>query len=369
MSANRGALLLALGLWLAATVPSAAETEYWSSDEAGFPIARLAARPSPPAAGSWWLELSREGEKETRRIFQGLEERRRVEEVPGDLPGRRLERSWEGKTLLDEIEYGPSGETLRESSWSKEGGERPLWIETYEYAEGRLLRLLRRDASGLELGSIDYRYDPKGRLLSLSLVGYYGEAELGSVPGPGLPRALWSSEGEGSLRIELFDSRGALSSTRQLAGDKVLSSRRYLYDEKGRLLSDREEGAEGITTLSTYGEEGRLASLVKMKGEEELERHAYLWDDKGRLLSDIRSLPLPELRIDNSWDAQGSLLKVERRIGGELVLVTSYGPGDVRVEETWAGGQAVVRTRYEGGIKVREDFLKDGQVLRTRSYP
>lgn len=365
----KGALSLVLLLLLAVGLFSA--PEYWSSDEAAFPIERLASRPAHPASDYYWLEIDRSGKGETRRLYLGGEEKRRVEVLPGQPGGGRIERTWESDILVDEIEYGKAGEILRESSWSASEPDKPLWVETYSYENGRLSKVSRSGPEESGNGSRSYTYDPDGHLLSVELAGYYGASDIGSLPGLSLPRALWSERDDSTMRIELFDPRGNVSSARLVKDGAILVLESFSYDGNGHLVSSRtKDSRDGSQIDSTYDKAGRLASTTTTDKTGRLgEKRLFSWDDSGNLILETRSFPPPVLTISRSWDSKGHLVKEERSEDGELVLVTTWEAGEVRIEESWYHGQAVVRTRYEGGIKVREDFLENGLVVRTRSFP
>jgi len=364
----RGSFLALLAL--AAVLSAAAESAYWKSDQAGFPIEALAGPPVSPADDYWWLEVDKSDDKETRRLFRGEDERQRIVTGPASTPGHRLESTWHGKAKVDEIEYGADGEVLRESEWSESSQDKPLWTENYEYKNGRLDKVTRLDSAGAEIGGRDYRYDPLGRLLAVDLTGYFGSTDVGTVAGSGLPEALWSDREDGTMRIELFDGTRNVSKVRIVKGDKTLMEQSFAYDEKGSLVSDSvDDAVAGTNRLSIYGADGRVSKTTVTKDGAIVESHDYLWDSSGNLVEDTRSLPTPVLKIDRSYDSKGKLVKEERREDGVLVLVTSWESDSVRIEETWSGGQVVVRTRFENGMKVREDFLQDGTIVRSRVYP
>ncbi|HUX40921.1 MAG TPA: hypothetical protein VMV83_07125 [Rectinemataceae bacterium] len=355
------ALLATMGLW--------ATPEWWKSDEAGFPIERLGAAPTNPPADFWWFkEDSVDGVME-KNLYQGSLEKKKILVSAAKTPGHRIERTWQGATLVDETEYGSSGEMLGESAYSPDTPGELLWTESYEYTKGKLTKVSRSDAEGKETGSRSYRYDPDGRLLSVELGGYYGQVDVGTLGHGGLPQAFWQDAPDGTMRIELFDRLGNVASVSFIKEEKAYALQRFVYDKEGRLLSDSLDNVdEGTSVLSTYGNDGRLAARVTKKGDATIESREYQWDKAGDLIVETRSLPLPIVRIDRSWDDKGELLHEERRENGELLLVVNYEPNSVRVEETWAHGQLVVRTRFENGIKVLEEFFKDGVVVRTRNY-
>lgn len=355
------ALLATLGLW--------ASPEWWKSDEAGFPVERLGAAPANPPADYWWFEEDSADGVTEKNLYQGSQEKKKILDSAAPTPRHRIERTWQGSNLVDEAEYGSGGEMLRESAYSADTPGGLLWTESYEYTKGKLTRVSRVDAEGKETGSRSYRYDPEGRLLSVELDGYYGQVDVGTLGHGGLPQAFWQDAPDGTMRIEMFDRLGNVASVSFVKGAKAYAVQRFAYDKAGRLLSDSLSNTdEGTSVLSTYGNDGRLAARVMKKGDATIESREYQWDKAGNLIVETRSLPLPIVRIDRSWDEKGKLLREERRENGELLLVVNYEPNSVRVEETWAHGQLVVKTRFENGIKVLEEFFKDGVVVRTRNY-
>lgn len=360
-----GILLLGLGLtaWFVAASP-----RYWKSDEAGFPVEALSAAPKDPPPELWWLEIDDSAQGVTKRIFRGSEEKSRIVTRPGLAPSVRVEETWHGEALVDRIDYDALGRMIAETAFSDDRSARILWVEDYVYSDGLLSLVTRRTDDGATLGTIGYRYDPRGRLLSIELSGYYGSDEIGSLEGPRLPLGQWSETSSGTMRIERFDGSGNVSSVIVFKNGETVLSSSFSY-EKGALVSEIDRSPkDGRTTRSDFGTDGRVSAKKVLDGQKLLESHRYVWDGAGNLLSETRLFPEPETKIDRSWDPKGNLIKEEHSENGNLVLVITWEPGDVRIEETWAGGQAVVRTRYVAGIKVREDFLSNGAVVRTKEY-
>ncbi|MDA8410333.1 MAG: hypothetical protein M0001_08075 [Treponema sp.] len=355
-------------LFVAASGLSASPS-WWKSDEAGYPIERISRKPALSAGDSWWLEIEDEKGTLTKRLFRGAEEKKRTILLAAPTQGQRLEQTWHGKVMTDEIEFGITGQMLRESSYSEEKPAELLWSETYLYDKTRLAKVIRLDAGGNETGTRSYRYDPDGRLLSVELSGYYGNVDVGTLSRSSLPRAFWQEAQDGVMRIELFDLRGNVVSVRFVKADRIRAIQHFLYDARGQLLSDTlDDVAEGTKVVSTYGPDGKLATETSSKNGSTIDSRAYQWDKEGNLVVETRSYPLPVVKIDRTWDSNGKLLREERRENGDLVLLTSYEPDSVRLEETWSENQLVVRTRFENGIKVKEEFFKDGVVVRTRNY-
>jgi hypothetical protein len=369
-------LVRALALALALVFPGLAvhgEPSWYRSDAAGFASERMPDPESPKARPlpDYWLSIEVKTGSEIRNLYHAgsLVERREKVQTPGG--GGYSERVFRNGNLVSETSYGPRQESLEEKAWVLVDGAVVLsWREACTYASGKLVTIERFGGDGASLGSRKYRYDPRGRLVSVELSGWYGETSDGAIPGATVPRLAWNrSKGSSILRVERFDSSGRVATVRRADAKKDLSVIRYAYAATGALASSTEEDlASGLRTLTTFGP-GGFASAIELsrKGKRE-EVHAFTWDAQGRLLTDSRTFPIPIETSRFSYDAPEGGTREEHRIGNEVLYVAVVDATGGRMEETWDQGAPFVRAWFVNGVKVREEFVEDGEVSRERSF-
>ncbi|MBL8967140.1 MAG: hypothetical protein JNG85_09025, partial [Spirochaetaceae bacterium] len=207
--------------------PEAAGTgaapRFFASDPSGFRGPAIAA---PPASG-YALAVETVGNEERRILLKdGLEIERRVR---AKGPKGSVERLFRGASLVEESKSGPGGELLEELFYEEaaahdgapgtgergERGERGDQLRekrSYVYTAGRLARVEVSDGNGQSLGGLEYRYDPRGRLLEIRATGSFGVERSGMDPSPtagegGGLGLEWSERG-GELAIRRYDAEG-----------------------------------------------------------------------------------------------------------------------------------------------------------------
>jgi hypothetical protein len=74
------------------------------------------------------------------------------------------------------------------------------------------------------------------------------------------------------------------------------------------------------------------------------------------------------IEVRSTWAADGTLEREEHFARGVRVkTVIHTGPGE-RVEELYADGELFLRVHYRGDVRVREEVILDGVVVRERTF-
>ncbi|MEI6389053.1 MAG: hypothetical protein WCQ50_20800, partial [Spirochaetota bacterium] len=271
------AAALALALCLPG-VAASGEFSWFRSDAAGFAIERMPDPESPKAKPlpEYWLSIETRGDSEFRNLYHAGSLVERREKALDKTGGGRSERVYRNGNLVSEITYGTKQEMLEEKVWALVDGAIALsWRETCGYVSGKLVTIERFGGEGTSLGSRKYRYDPKGRLVSVELSGWYGETSDGAIPGATVPRLAWNrSKGSSILRVERFDAAGRIATVRRADAKKDLSVIRYAYTGTGVLASSTEEDLEtGLKTLTTFGPGGFASAIELSKKGKRVEVH------------------------------------------------------------------------------------------------
>ncbi len=235
-----------------------------------------------------------------------------------------------------------------------------------EYADGRLVsRRIHRD--GELAASEEYRYWSDG---SLRLVRRTGERDT-TVEyryHDGRLDEEWILRPTSHERIR-YDEVGRIVTRTRWSGDEIVEreSREYwgpsARDAVRRVVVtevDRE-------TVSRYDESGRLlGSSVSRDGTVE--------SDRIRVFEDGRVVEEREERggVMRVWryEYENGTLRRERHLENDsLVRIIVHTEGDVtRVESLYRDGEETLRISFRGEERVREEIIRDGEVIRTRTF-
>ncbi|MBN2874322.1 MAG: hypothetical protein JXM71_04445, partial [Spirochaetales bacterium] len=236
----------------------------------------------------------------------------------------------------------------------------------FVYEGGRLVT--RSTAlNGNPVSVVRYLYAPDGRLL---VARDDAGAVIGSAYQAGGASRMWRVA-DGLVELREYDSSGRLVSLSSYEGAK-----RLYYEERswqgGVLQKTVVMDAEGASTSTWFATEGAalgkptVALILLPDGTEASDSNLY--DEAGRLMVRESASSSGSSRVEYTYDAVGALL-VERRFSDGLPsMVVRYESDGVRVEESYEKGVAFARVRYEDGRKVLEEILKNGLVVRSRSF-
>jgi YD repeat-containing protein len=329
-----------------------------------------------------------------------------LEHLPGALreqPYLLLVQSRDGleiRTLYHE------GRELRR--WELSGGQERV------YAEGSLAEERTYDGAGRPLAEKLFA----GGQLSESLQYRYGLSGLSSVETRGPDGALRSREryelgpggelrrvrrdpigGEGAQELALVSGGGRLYEERLSGGERGLVSR---YDPEGRVASQEtwkerelqetlelayqasapgsapassagrqplssELTVAGTRTVTLYDPSGREISRQVSRGGKTVEAWSFRYDAAGNRAQVVRVDEHGTRQWSYEYDAAGNLQREEERARGQLEKIVKY-VEDGRVEELYRAGLPFLMVTYRGGLKVLEEFLEAGRVVRTRRF-
>ena len=381
---DRGAVAvvawLLAGAWVLGATAPVVGVDFFRADGFGTPLAPLG---DASVEDGFVLAVDSRSEAEAagllarRRLLSGgaaVREWRRSARDAGSLEhelqaGQVVsERHYDaGGRLREERRFDAAGALLRREVLTYRGttlhqvhryagGGALLATATYELtAAGRLRRFTNFPAPGAGAAA-----DP---VTVLSLVFRHGdliEERLGAggdelivrAAAPGRPAAseVWAGERLVMERRQL-PAAGA-GPAREVVIDQAAGTRRETsFDSHGRPLTVRvfalpgvpDAGNGGLREERSYGyrADGTLHSLA-VASQAGLEIWEYSYDDAGR-------------RIREAY-----------RHRGELRRVSTFPAAGERVDELYGLGNAVLRVFWRDGLRLREEFLQDGVVMRTR---
>jgi antitoxin component YwqK of YwqJK toxin-antitoxin module len=371
MSSPAIVLLLSLSLCFASALPmipplgaqsaapGATAARYYLSNELGMAFEEIGWYRRDES--TFVLEVRADGGTEVRILYQDgapikrwerSDRRRRVYEN-GELTetelfddkGRRVElREFDKGSLArrTEFSYAIQGQ-IRATTFDAEGNL--LYTDRSMLFPDRSLREVRREYSG-------------GGRSKLSL----------SMTGGGLVEE--EIAGNGLALIKHYDSRGRLAAQERWAEAELQEREilRYRDEEQLPVTAVTEDFVAGRISKRAFDVEGRLEGIEVEQDGRIVEEIRYERDAEGRAVSTTRRGPLGLEQWRAAYGEDGELIREEYRRRGALERVTLHeGEGRV-VEELYRGGELFLRVTYVDDEKIREEFLTNGVVVRTREY-
>jgi hypothetical protein len=334
------------------------EAQWYASNGVG--VLGEAIDPSEADDHEYVLHISTDNGIEIRQLLHdGDEVNRTTIERSGITT---TETEYEDRVLATRRVYDSEGCLTTEELY--DSGELEEFRE-YEYAEGRLFR--RRV------------FDADSALLQLDTYAYWSDGSLRSILRE--DGAVTEYRYSGGRLDEEWVSRGE-------------TEERYVYDRQGRLTDRWLWSAGEITERETReywgaGPESPIKSIVIIAGEETTTRG---YDNRGRLVS--REVSREGVVVLQRWLAySGDLLvqEVERESGetrtweyeyvDQELDKTTYLEGNTvvkvsvhrtesdefdRIDYIYRNGEVALRAYFTDGRRVKEEVLRDGEVILTR---
>jgi hypothetical protein len=361
-----------LSLLLALCLPLGAETLYYDSDAAAFEGEPL---DGPRKGGEYVLAVTRDGDGETRSLLhKGAEIERRLLLRKGD---GRLERLFREGTLAEEDSYGAQGELLNEKVYKlNPASGKPELSESriYSYSAAGPLSLLSRveafDREGASRGALEYRYDARERLVEVRASGSFGRERAGASVGTRGLVAAWSGMGEDSVFVASYEGGKPLLEAVYGADGKALSLESYAYGADGRLSStSRSDPKSGESSQTSYDSGGRPLRIELKLGSTTLSRRELGYDEKGRLVSDTLLEGDKSVEKTSSYTDGGTRSRVVTRKAGLILSSESVEADSSSVRELYDRGELFLRVYSSKGRVTKEEFIREGSVVRVRVFP
>jgi YD repeat-containing protein len=354
------AVLLLLAVLIGGPAAFGLPAGWYRSDAIGLALEPLTgARRGEP----YLLRVEWRGELEIRTLYAEGKESRRWELLPG------LERVYDGGSLSEERSYDGAGRLLTEKS----------------FTEGKLSGTTQYHYGLSGLASVE-SYGPDGELRARERYELGPDGELRRVrrESPGKAGAAGAAVAE---ELALVTAGDKIYEERLRGGGRGLVSR---YDPEGRVSSQEtwrerelvesldlawagsqplstERMAGGTRTVTLFDAQGRESSRRVSRGGKTIEEWTFRYDGEGNRVLAVRVDEHGTEQWNYFYDAAGNLKREEWRTRGQLVKIVSY-VEDGRVEELYRAGLPFLVVTYRGGVKVLEEFLEGGQVVRRRQF-
>jgi hypothetical protein len=360
------AAFLSLGLSLGA------EPLYYASDAAAFEGELLS---GPRDGGEYVLAVTRAEGSETRALLRkGKEIERRLLQWKGE---GRLERLFREGNLAEEESYGAQGELLNEKVYKlNPKSEKPELSESrvYTYSAAsygsRLGRVEAFDQEGASRGALEYRYDARGRLVEVRASGSFGRERAGATVGTRGLVAAWAGMGEDSVFVASYEGGKPLAEAVYGKDGKALSMESYAYGEDGRLSSmSLSDPKSGESSQTSYDPGGRPLRIEVKLGSTTLSRRELVYDEKGRIIEDTLSEGDKSVEKTSSYAEEGTKNRIVTKKGGLILSSELIEADSSSVRELYDKGELFLRLYSSKGRVTKEEFIREGSVVRVRVFP
>ncbi len=348
---------------------------WYRSDAIGLALEPLAGAPS---GVPYLLQVEHRGGLEVRTLFADGKVARRWELSQG------LERVYDAKgSLAEERSYDSAGRITVEKT----------------FTEGKLSETAQYRYGLFGLASVEF-HGPDGELRARERYELGPDGELRRVrrespdPAGAEELALVTAgnriyeerlQGGGRSLVSRYDPQGRVSSQETWRDRELVESLALSYaasggpagpasppssgsgSAEGRLPLSTERMAGGTRTVTLFDAQGREIARQLSRAGKTVEEWSFRYDAAGNRVLAVRVGEHGTEQWSYLYDAAGSLQREEWRERGQLVKVVRYVEGG-RVEELYRAGLPFLVVTYRGGVKVLEEFLEGGQVVRRRQF-
>lgn len=361
------ASVLLLAVFLAApallSAQDAPAIRYYISNELGMALEEIGwyRREEFP----YILVVREEANRETRTLVYEGQELRRWEYEADE------QRIYRGSELEQRLRYDSQNRLIEDQLYS---GGLSSGRTVYYYNRDVLERTETFDPDGLLLYRDFYQLSPDGQLRRVTRDDRQQQQAQRLSLGDGARGAGEERYGDSrEQRINRYDRLGRLVEREHWYEGRLMEREDFAYrGEEDILESSRlEEFSLECTTRRSYDDEGRVVRIEATGGDGRIELTVHVRDGQGRIVETTRRGP----RGIESWlfeyDAGKEPVREEYRVRGSLERITLYsaeGEERLRVEELYRDGRLFMRVHYRSGQKVKEEVLRNGEVVRVREY-
>jgi len=244
-----------------------------------------------------------------------------------------------------------------------------LYSSTVFYRNnGRLTAREELDAGSELISRVEYAYDMDGtpRAVSISLDNEshslpYIESDSNINPDGKLHRH--SSGSGGDWRITDLDSSGDPVSLIVLDSGETVEESLWLRNQEGTLREEiHRTGNE--EHRKRFDSDGRLLGETTLRNDLVVLERSYLWSDENLIRVEERGDGRMLVR-EMEW-SEGRIIFESRSENGVVSSQTRWTSPEERTETLFRDGKAVIRIFWTGDIRQKEEFLRDGEVIRIR---
>ncbi len=375
-------------LLFAAAASAYADAAWFRSDSLGN---RLEAE-SPPSGAAlegktgYLLKVERVGRTETDILYlDGSLDTRTVRQFGTD---GKLERTTEyhGEMIFQTTEFTATGQPSKETFYSD---GRPSTETVYAYREGRPVSSVAYRFTTAETGTVrdekpawedQYLYYP-GSTDGPPVTGHTSTGALREV------RRLYADgterisrydyggsrlieEWQGSTKsgsLTRYDAAGRRSMRERWNDGTLLSREVFRYGKNDELVSSKIEDFSAKTVTELEYVAGNVTSESISRNGAVISRTQSKFVD-GRLESRRVSQDGAVEEWKYTYGESGKKLTESYYLDGQIVEIIHHTKDGNSYHERYRDGRLVLRTYYEGERRVKEELIRDGQVVRSLAF-
>ncbi|MFW6215023.1 MAG: hypothetical protein ACOC45_03665 [Alkalispirochaetaceae bacterium] len=225
------------------------------------------------------------------------------------------------------------------------------------------------DAAGERIERWQYRYDRTGRLRGIEVDGLDGRSRFstGLAPeGSGTSgETLFRAEDE-SRTVYRYDEAGRLATASSYRSGELIERLTNTWEEERLAMRVREYPRERRRVVTRYDESGDPAEEEAWEAGRLVSTTYRSYGEEGELLG-IRVTGRQAREIRYEYDEEGTLVSERELREGVVHRSVEYGE-DERVETRYRRGEAFLRVYYRGDERVREELLREGEVIDVRRF-
>ena len=275
------------------------------------------------------------------------------------------EREYSGGNLISQYFYSADGLIVEKLSFQEN-----LFFErsVYQYNDSLLSELEKFDGEGNSLYREKYFYTNSGHLREISRFFPDGKHRVSSF-----------SIVDGRLTEERFLEGPDLFIARYGLGGKLLDWEKwegpelvfiktveYYPDEKTVRTLDERDLKEGLQSVKQYNQNGYIM-LETLEGKIS-EKITYFRDSDGRVEEKIKIGSDGKEQWEYKYSDEGAVVSESYFKKGSLERIRFFRQAELWYEALYRNDSIFLRVYYEKEEKIREEFIKNGQVINVRIY-
>jgi len=233
---------------------------------------------------------------------------------------------------------------------------------------GRLTAREELDAGNEVISRVEYAYDHDGtpRAVYISLdnehpSSVYVESDSSTNPDGESHRHISGSAGD--WRISDLDSSGYPVTLIVLESGEKVEESSWIRNREGTLREEiHRSGNE--EHRKRFDSEGRLLEETTFRNDLVILERTYFWSGDNLIRVEERGDGRLLVR-EMEW-SEGRIIFESRSENGVVASQTRWTSPDERTQTLFRDGKAVIRIFWNKDTRIREEFLRDGEVVRTR---
>jgi hypothetical protein len=355
---------IVLGIFMLLACAAFTETLYFRSDWVGLemePITRVRMDEF-----EFVLGVVRTDAKTVKTLFRKQKEWKRWETAYNERHERTNEYEFENNILTSEYVYDRKNRVKSEKRYAKGALSERL---AYSYSARGIDFVETFDAHDSLLYTDEYALAPSGRLRSMRRV--FPDGSIAVVRFTYGERTLvsdWEYK-DGRIIETAYNERGQARHREEWDKDALLAVKDFEYDaQTHNLAREIEKNIDDNTRLErVYDAEGNIAKELEGTGDRPPVEFSYVYDGGKRTVTRKKSdIGVEEWRF--AYDGEGNIAREEYYRRGFLQMRTVYTADNTWYEEIFHEDEPIIRAYFVKEKKIREEFLQEGRVVRTKEY-